>query len=116
MTLTINLNENNLMGMITELEAKGCYEVAKAIEDAYAHTEAIKTIRQIKADYKKEWTGGYYFKHSNGNVTALYFNYANRTYTNEPIYIQGKLMGKPRTLSEVNDVYNTLKEKGFQEV
>lgn len=39
MTLTIQLNEEFINATITELEAKGCYEVAESIEKALKEQE-----------------------------------------------------------------------------
>ena len=42
MTIQININEETVVGLITELEAKGCYEVAEAIEKAVTEAKGGK--------------------------------------------------------------------------
>lgn len=114
--LTIELNEENIMGIITELEAKGCYEVAQAIEDSYSHKVAKSLIEGVKKQFKKEWNFSRYYIHSNGSVSAVYANYRNKTFHTEPIYISGSLMGSPMSLGEIRHQEKILEKMGFVEV
>ena len=116
MKLTIELNENTILATITELEAKGCYEVAEAIEKAYEVECAKEVIRDIKKEFHKEWQMGHYFKHTNGNITCVYYNYKTRKYHTSPVYIANKLMGRASTCSEVQFKIARLEEMGFEEV
>ena len=116
MTLTINLNENTILATITELEAKGCYEVAQAIEEAYNKECAKEVVDKVKEDFKKDWTVGYYFEHSNGDIDALYINYNTKKYHCKPIYISNHLMGKSVLLSSLLFYKNTVEDMGFEEV
>ena len=114
--ITIKINENEAVAMVTELEAKGCYEIAKMIEDAYTKAVAKDTIKKAKKDLGTIWKKGYYFKHSDGRVEALYFNTRTREFYTHPIYIGGMLMGHPTTMGHLRCLTKGLADRNFQEV
>ena len=114
--ITIKINENDALAMITELEAKGCYKTAKLIEDANSKAVVKDVTETVKKDFRQSWQKGYYFKHSDGRVEALYFNLRNREFCTYPIYISGMLMGRPTTLGHLKCLRDGLAQKGFKEV
>ena len=116
MKLTIELNEENIMGFITELEAKGCYEVAKAIEDSYSSIIAKEVVKQAKKAFREEYGKGWYFVHNNGDVEALYFNLAKKTFHRGPLYMCNHLMGQPSSLTMIEHRTNIFRKQGFAEV
>ena len=104
MKLTITLNDNNIKGIITELEAKGCYEVAEAIESAYNHQVETDTRKEFEQNLKSNgWGLGVYHKHSNGKISACYLNRKQKLIYAKPIYFNGTIIGSPRALSCVNE-------------
>ncbi len=111
MTLKVKLDENNIKGIITELEAKGCYEAASAIETAYEN----ELIARQKAEYKQTWTRGFYRVHTDGTVDTLYVNSKDHTMSRKPIYIGGKVMGMPVQKS-FNSYLESVTRRGFVEV
>ena len=48
MKLEIELNRENIEGIITELYAKGCNEVAKAIEKVYKEKKEIEIFMKLR--------------------------------------------------------------------
>lgn len=116
MKLTIELNEKDIMAMVTELEAKGCYEVAEAIETAYTTQVAKEVEKKARDDFRKEWPYGRYFKHANGEVEALYWNFKEKKFHNAPLYISNNLKGQPSTLGFIKRRAEYFREIGFEEV
>ncbi len=111
MKLTITLNEEYINGTITELEAKGCYEVAEAIENGLKKELA----RRAREEYRNTWTYGFYKYDKNGELHVLYVNHRTKRFSRKPIYVDDKLMG--RNIQKSFDTYlrHTL-EFGYEEV
>ena len=111
MKLTITLNEENINGIITELEAKGCYEVAEAIEEGVKK----EISRRAREEYRNTWTYGFYKYDENGELHVLYVNHDMKKFSRKPIYVDGKLMGRNVQKSFDRYLAHTL-EFGYEEV
>ena len=116
MEITFNWDSNEVNALLTELEAKGMYDLAEKIETSFHHNLA----KSRKSDAKKQfrangWSDGLVFNHSNGDITCLYWSYKNKTYSTVPMYLNGILMGQPASLSLINDTYTTIAvDSGFK--
>lgn len=128
MKLEITLDEERINDLLQELFAKGCDEVANAIETSY--------FKQLdKVDEKKEFHDYYkqygdmvyralYFKSSKGEITCYYEFWkhndgakSTRRFTTRPfIASTGRIYGRPESRSWIQQLINEARENGFEEV
>ena len=116
MTIRFEYNSNEVKALIAELEEKGMTDLAQRIRASTFHYFDYKAKQKALKTFKKEWTDGYYFCHASGAITCVYWSYPKKCYSTKVVCIDDMLMGKSRTLGEINGMVETFKEVGFKEV
>ena len=128
MELKIKLNEKNINSLLTELYAKGCNEVADAIETAYSK-ELNKTNNKqmLEAFLKKHNLSflhrAYRGERKNGEVVCYYEFWKHtdhgieRYFTTKPMYLSnGKVYGRPYGIKYTQKIQEDAKAQGLIEI
>ena len=128
MKLEINLEDDRINALITELFEKGCNEVANAIETEYfKHLDKMQEateFRKYSTQYGTMVYKALYFKSSKGEITCYYEFWKHnpvgktiRRFTRKPfIASTGKIYGRPESKSWIERLINEALEDGLEEV
>lgn len=126
MELKIRLDEENIDALLTELYAKGCNEVANAIETAYfKHLDEQEERDEFRA-YARQYGGVYralYFKGVHGITYYCEFWDRNengkviRRFTTKPLVSSiGTVYGTASTKAYIKSLTNEAIKEGLEEV